>query len=57
MNNTFCGAIYYGTHFDMKFDFTFRRIFQEMSPWELETLYHLCELEGTQTLQSLALAV
>ena len=28
-----------------------------MSVSELETIHHLCELERTQTLQSLALAV
>ena len=33
------------------------RIFQEMSLTELETLHQLCELERTQILQSLALAV
>ena len=33
------------------------RIFQETSLSELETLHHLCELERTQILQSLALAV
>ena len=32
-------------------------IFQEISLTELETLHHLCELERTQILQSLALAV
>ena len=42
---------------DMKLDYTIRRIFQEMSLSEMETLYHLCELERTLMLQSLALAV
>ena len=41
----------------MKLDYIIRRIFQEMSLSELETLHHLCELEQTQILQSLALAV
>ena len=42
---------------DMKLDYTISRIFQEMSLSELETLHQLCELERTQILQSLALAV
>ena len=41
----------------MKLDYTISRIFQEMSLSELETLHQLCELEKTQILQSLALAV
>ena len=41
----------------MKLDYTISRIFQEMSLSELETLHQLCELEQTQILQSLALAV
>ena len=43
----------------MKLDYTISisRIFQEMSLAELETLHQLCELERTQILQSLALAV
>ena len=41
----------------MKLDYTISRIFQEMSLLELETLHQLCELERTQILQSLALAV
>ena len=41
----------------MKLDYTINRIFQEMSLTELETLHQLCELERTQILQSLALAV
>ena len=41
----------------MKLDYKVSRIFQEMSLSELETLRHLCELERTQILQSLALAV
>ena len=44
-------------HLDMKLDYTISRIFQEMSLSELETLHQLCELERTQTLQSLTLAV
>ena len=57
MNNTHFGAIHYDIHLDMKLDYTISRIFQEMSLTELETLDQLCELEGTQILQSLALAV
>ena len=53
MNNTYFGAI----HLDMKLDYTISRIFQEKSLSELETLHQLCELERTQILQSLALAV
>ena len=56
MNNTHCGAIQYDIHLDMKIDYTISRIFQEMSLTEHETLHQLCELERTQTLQSLALA-
>ena len=41
----------------MELDYTLSRIFQEMSLSELETLRQLCELERTQILQSLALAV
>ena len=41
----------------MKLEYTIIRIFQEMSLSELETLHQLCELERTQILQSLALAV
>ena len=41
----------------MKLDYTISRVFQEMSLTELETLHQLCELERTQILQSLALAV
>ena len=41
----------------MKLDYTISRIFQEMSLSELETLHQLCELERTQILQSLSLAV
>ena len=54
MNNTYFGNIHYDIHLDMKIDYT---IFQEMSLSELETLHQLCELERTQILQSLALAV
>ena len=57
MNYTYFGAIYREIHLDMKLDYTIRRIFQEMSLSELETLHHLYELERTQILQSLALAV
>ena len=57
MNRTYFGAIHYDIHLDMKLDYTISRIFQEMSLTELETLHQLCELERTQILQSLALAV
>ena len=57
MNNTYFGNIHYDIHLDMKLDYTISRIFQEMSLSELETLHQLCELERTQILQSLALAV
>ena len=57
MNNTYFGYIHYAIHLDMKLDYTSRRIFQEMSLSELETLHQLCELDRTQILQSLALAV
>ena len=57
MNNTYFGAIHYEIHLDMKLNYTGSRIFQEMSLTELETLNQLSELERTQILQSLALAV
>ena len=57
VNNTHFGAIHYDIHLDMKLGYTISRIFQEMSLLELETLHQLCELERTQILQSLALAV
>ena len=57
MNSTHFGAIHYDIHLDVKLDYTISRIFQEMSLSELETLHQLCELERTQILQSLALAV
>ena len=57
MNNTHFGAIHYEIHLDMKVDYTLSRIVQEMSLTEFETLHQLCELERTQILQSLALAV
>ena len=57
MNSTYFGNIHYDIHLDMKLDYTISRIFQEMSLSELETLHQLCELERTQILQSLALAV
>ena len=57
MNNTYFGAINFYIHLDMKLDYTISRIFQEKSLSELETLHQLCELERTQILQSLALAV
>ena len=57
MNSTYFGNIHYDIHLDMKLDYTISRIFQETSLSELETLHQLCELERTQILQSLALAV
>ena len=57
MNNTHFGAIHYDIHLDIKLDYTISRIFQEMSLTELETLLQSCELERTQILQPLALAV
>ena len=57
MNSAHFGPIYYEIHLDMKLDYTKSRIFQEMTLSELETLHQLCELERTQILQSLALAV
>ena len=57
MNNTYFGAIHYDIHLDLKLEHTSSRIFQKMSLSELETLHQLCELERTQNLQSLALAV
>ena len=57
MNNTYFGAIHYDIHLGMKLDYTISRIFQEIPLSELETLHQQCELERTQILQSLALAV
>ena len=57
MNTTYFGNTHYDIHSDMKLDYTISRIFQEVSLSELETLHQLCELERTQILQSLALAV
>ena len=57
MNITNFSAICYNIHLDMKLDSSESRIFQEMSLSELETLHRLCELERTQILQPLALAV
>ena len=57
MNNTYFGNIHYDIHLDMKLDYTISQIFQEMSLSELVTLHQLWELERTQILQSLALAV
>ena len=54
MNNAHFVAIQYDIHLDMKLDYTISRIFPEMSLTELETLH---QLERTQILQSLALAV
>ena len=57
MNSTYFGAKHYNIHVDKKLNYTISRIFQEMSLSELETLHQLCELERTQILQSLAIAV
>ena len=57
LNSTYFGAIHYDIHLDIKIDYTINRIFQERSRSEIETLHQLCELERTQILQSLALAV
>ena len=57
MNNTHFGPICYDIQLDMKLENPIIRIFQEMSLTELETLHQQCELERTQILQSLALAV
>ena len=57
MKNTYFGAIHYDIHLDMKLDYTISRTFQEMSLSELEALHHFYDLERTQILQSLALAV
>ena len=56
-SNTHFGAIHYDIHLDKKLDYTIKRIFQEMSLTELETLHQLRELERKQILQSLALAL
>ena len=55
--NTYFGAIHYDIHLYMKIDYTISRIFQEMSLSDFETQHQLCELERTQILQSLAVAV
>ena len=57
MNSTYFGNIHYDIYLDINLDYTISKIFQEMSLSELETLHQLCELERTQILQSLALAV
>ena len=57
MNKTYFGAIHYDIHLNMKLVYTIIRICQEISLSELETLHQLCDLERTQILQSLALAV
>ena len=57
MNSTYFGNIHYYIHLDMKLDYPISKTFQEMSLSELETLHQLCELERTQILLSLALAV
>ena len=57
MNRAYFGAIHYDIHLDMKLDYTISKIFQEMSLSELETLHQFCELDRTEILQSLSLAV
>ena len=57
MNNSHFGAIHFDLQLDMKLEYTIERFFREMSLTEIETLHQLCELEKTQNLQSLALAV
>ena len=57
MNNYYLSAIHYDIHLDMKLGYAKSRIFQEISLSELETLQHFYELERTQFLQSLALAL
>ena len=42
---------------DILLEFTISRNFQETSLSDFETLHHLCQLERTQILQSLALPV
>ena len=57
MNITYFGASHYDIQLDMKIYYPKNRIFQEISLSELELLHQLSELERTQILQSLALAV
>ena len=57
MNSTDFGEIHYDTHLETELDCTISIILQERSLSELETLDQLCELERTQILQPLALAV
>ena len=51
MNDTVFSAIHFKIQRDTRLDYTIKRIFQEMSLTELETLHQLCELEITQILQ------
>ena len=57
MNKTKFGAIHYEINLDTKIENTRSRIFQGKSFSKLETIQHVCELEQTQVLQLLALAV
>ena len=57
MINQFFGAIPCNIHLDMKLDYTISQIVQEVSLSEIETLHRLCELERTQIIQSVAVAV
>ena len=57
-NNKYFDIIHHDFHFDTTLiDYTIGRKFPEMSLSEMDTLLHICELEETQILQSLALAV
>ena len=56
MNNTYFGANHYDKQLDLKLDYNISGNFQVMSLSELQILRHLCDLERTQILQSLALA-
>ena len=57
MNSKYFGNNHYDIHLDMKLDYTISRVFQKMSFSELETLHQLCELQRTEILRLLALAV
>ena len=57
MNDAYFGAFHYDIHLGIKLNYTKSRIFQELSLSKLERLHHLCELERTQNLEPLALAV
>ena len=44
MNNTYFGAKHYDIHLDMNLDYTYSRIFKEISLSELETLHQLLRI-------------